>query len=249
MTTRADRRGWGPGWPVGVPPSKLRTITSKISKTVLTVHEEIAPLVKFAIDEVEARGYLYDYGPSDPLDDWSYVNRPIQGTSIPSNHSWGLAIDLDARKYPQGQRKVRPPQWVDDIWFKYGFNNGAPWANPDPMHYEFAGTPVDARFLVASLTAHYIQNTEPPMPPSAPIPRRDDDMKVYKLIYPNRVEYWLGRSSGLATNLAPQDVAPLTSIYGAAQEIVGEVNCSAFKNFNDELPYDAIRRLSEGATA
>jgi hypothetical protein len=247
MTTRADRRGWGPGWPTGVPPSKLRTVKAKLSGTTLMVRDEIAPLVKFCLDEIEARGYLYDHGPSDPLDDWSYVNRPIAGTSIPSNHSWGLAFDLDATLYPQGQRKRRPPQWVDDLWQKYGFSNGWTFPNPDPMHYEFLGTVADARFLVASLAAHSIQNTEPPMPPSAPLPRRDEDVKVYKLIYPNRVEYWLGRSSGLATNLAPQDIAPLTSIYGTVVEIVGEVNCSAFKNFNDELPFEAIRHLSEGA--
>lgn len=243
----ADRRGWGPGWPHNNA-DKCVVIKSKLSGTTLWVRREIAPLVKFAIDEVEARGYLYDHGPTDPLDDWSFVNRPIRGTNIASNHSWGLAFDLDATLYPQGQTKRRPPQWVDDIWRKYRFDNGAPWKNSDPMHYEFNGTPADAAFLVASLAAHHINNTEPPMPPSAPNPRRDEDVKVYKLIYPNRVEYWLGRSSGLATNLAPQDVAPLTAIYGTPVELQGEVLCSYFKNFNDELPFAAIGKLSEGAT-
>lgn len=247
--SRGDARGWGPGWPRGVPPSQLTTIESKISKVKLLLHVDIAPLVKFAVDEVEARGYIYDFGPTDINDDWSYANRQIGNTGVASEHSRGIAVDMDATKYPQGQRKRRPPQWVDDIWAKYGFINGVYWANPDPMHYETRLTRAEAKWLIASLAAHHLNNTEPPMPPSAPIPRRDDGMKVYKLIYPNRVEYWLGRSSGLATNLEPKDVAPLTSIYGVAQEIVGEVACSYFKNFNDELPYDAIRRLSEGATA
>ena len=50
------------------------------------------------------------------------------------------------------------------MFAKYRFDNGAPWSNPDPMHYEFNGTPADARYLVASLAAHSIDRTPPPMP-------------------------------------------------------------------------------------
>lgn len=189
MAISADRRGWGRGWPQDNS-HKCTTIKSELSGVQLMVRKEIAPLVKFCIDEVERRGYLYDFGPKDINDDWSYVNRPIRGTRIPSNHSWGLAIDLDATKYPQGQTKKRPPQWVNDIWVKYRFDNGVYWSNPDPMHYEFNGTPADAKFLVDSLAGHAIDNTPAPMPPSAPAPQKDKDMKVYKLTFNNcRVEY------------------------------------------------------------
>lgn len=175
--SRADTRGWGRGWPQNNS-AKMRTVRAFRSGVALSVHREIAPIVEFVLNEVERRGYLYDHGPKDVNDDWGYANRPIAGTSIPSNHSWGLAVDLDAQEYPQGQRKRRPPQWVDDIWRKYGFQNGVYWANPDPMHYEFMGTPSDARFLVASLAGHSIENTPPPMPPSAPAPRpQEDEMK------------------------------------------------------------------------
>ena len=163
----ASSRGWGRGWPQDNS-SKMVTIRAEKSGVVLSVHREVAPILKFCIDTIEARGYLFDHGPKDVNDDWGYANRPIRGTSIPSNHSWGLAVDLDAQQYPQGQRKRRPPQWIDDVFRKYRFDNGAPWANPDPMHYEFNGTPADARFLVASLAAHSIESTQPPMPPSAP---------------------------------------------------------------------------------
>ena len=167
MTISADRRGWGRGWPQNNS-SKMVTIRAKKSGVTLAVHKAVAPILQFCIDTVEERGYLFDYGPKDVNDDWGYANRPIGNTSIPSNHSWGLAVDLDAQQYPQGQRKRRPPQWVDDVFAKYRFDNGAPWSNPDPMHYEFNGTPADARFLVASLAGHAIAETPAPTPPSAP---------------------------------------------------------------------------------
>lgn len=167
MTVSADRRGWGRGWPQNNS-AKMVTVRAARSGIALSVHREIAPILQFCIDTIEARGHLFDYGPTDVNDDWGYANRPIRGTSIPSNHSWGLAVDLDAQVWTQGQRTRRPPQWVDDIFAKYRFDNGAPWSNPDPMHYEFNGTPADARFLVASLAGHAVEKTPAPMPPSAP---------------------------------------------------------------------------------
>lgn len=244
MTSRADARGWGPGWPHNNA-DKCTTIRLEKSGVSLMVRREIAPLVKFCGDEVERRGYLYDLGPMDPTDDWSFVNRPIRGTSIPSNHSWGLAVDMDASKYPQGQRKRRPPQWVDDIWFKYGFDNGAPWANPDPMHYEFRGTPADARFLVASLAAHAIEATPAPMPPSAPAPVPDqpteDTVHVVNLTYPNRTERWLvlpdaGRVLAYNLNLATGEADALAAAHGQ-RSVTGETACNQVKSFWREITW------------
>lgn len=248
MTSRADRRGWGPGWPTNNA-AKCTTITAARSGVSLMVRREIAPLVKFCIDEVERRGYLYDFGPKDPTDDWSFNNRPIRGTSIPSNHSWGLAIDLDARKYPQGQRKSRPPQWVDDIWFKYGFDNGAPWANPDPMHYEFNGTPADAAFLVASLAAHHVEQTPAPMPPSAPAPIADqeDAMSIVNLAYSNRTERWLvlpdrGRIVAYNTNLSTGEADALASALGQ-RTVTGDGPCDLVKRFWREVSWPQLTTL------
>ena len=250
MTVSADRRGWGPGWPHDNS-AKMTTIRAERSGVTLLVHREVAPILKFCIDTIEARGHLFDYGPKDVNDDWGYANRPIRGTSVPSNHSWGLAVDLDATKYPQGQRAKRPPQWVDDIFAKYRFDNGAPWRNPDPMHYEFNGTPADARFLVASLAGHAIDATPAPLPPSVParppltpppyIAPQEADVKVYALTYPNRVEYWLLYADGWRTNLSgnADDIAAMQRSFPTVT-IAGEGDCNRWKNFTTERTYSQI---------
>lgn len=168
MTAPASARGWGPGWPHNNA-SKCVEVQAGHSGVRLLVRAEIAPLVKYGLDEVESRGYLYDYGPKDVNDDWGYSNRPIAGTSVPSNHSWGLAIDLDAQDYPQGQTKVHPPQWIMDIWSFLGFDNGVVWSHPDPMHYEYRGTPADAHFMVSALAARAQQGTVPTFPTRTPL--------------------------------------------------------------------------------
>lgn len=188
MTKNGEQLGWGPGYPHGVPASQLGWAVATRSGARWLIRKELVPIAEFIINEVERLGYLYDFGPTDPTDDWGYSNRPIAGTSIPSEHSRGIALDCDARKYPQGQTKIHPPQWVMDIWAKYGFENGVHWSNPDPMHYQAAITPNDAAFLVSSLAAHHVDNTQPPLPPSVPpvpptqpptILEEDEDMIRY----------------------------------------------------------------------
>lgn len=197
---RADRRGWGPGWPHDNS-AKMVQVKAKISGVTWLMDYRVAPIKQFVVDQIEALGHLYDYGPKDVNDDWGFVNRPIRGTREPSNHSWGLATDDDATEYPQGQTKRRPPQWIIDLHKKYGFINGVYWSNPDPMHFEFEGTVADAEFFVNSLAAHAITITQPPLPPSAPIPPpsfistelmvQEDTNMLIELAYSNRTEYWL----------------------------------------------------------
>lgn len=126
------------------------------------VHREVAPILAKIVTEAENRGYLFDHGPADQNDDWGYVNRPIRGTRVPSNHSWGLAVDIDATLYPQGQNRHRPPGWLIDLFAQYRWEWGGNWSYKDPMHFEFAGTLADARRIVALLTAKPPPYTPPP---------------------------------------------------------------------------------------
>lgn len=168
MTTPANLRGWGQGWPVDRS-DDMRRVAAFRSGTDFDVHYEIAPLVKHIIDEIERRGYLLDHGVSDVDDDWSYSNRPIRGRRVPSNHSWGLAIDIDAQEYPMGTRR-NPPRWIIDLFALYRFDWGGVWSRPDPMHFEFNGTPREARWLVASLAGHHLEQSRPPTPATVPPP-------------------------------------------------------------------------------
>lgn len=168
MTNTPEARGWGPGYPT----NRLADMAwaTAPSGARWLVHRDIAPLVGAAVAEIEAKGFLFDQGPADVDDDWGYANRPIRGSSRPSNHSWGLAIDINAQDYPMGQSAHRPPQWVVDVFYRYGFGWGGGWSRPDPMHFEFGGTPADAARLRAAIANATALPPTTPLPPPKPVP-------------------------------------------------------------------------------
>lgn len=128
-------RGWGPGWPVNRSHDNLplAAITGR-------VHKNIHELVKLLCAETERRGYRIRKGWS-----WGFASRPIGGTSVPSYHSWCLAVDLNAPTNPhRSPLTTDMPGWMVDLWTSYGFSWGGYWSTPDAMHYEFRGTPADA---------------------------------------------------------------------------------------------------------
>ena len=168
MAYAANLRGWGPGWPTNRIKDQV-WVQAQRSRVRFHVHHGIAPIIKFLIDEVERRGYLL-HVPGQTPDDWSFNSRPIRGTNRPSNHSWGLAIDIDATEYPQGQRRNQPQRWVIDLFRAYGFEYGGDWSNPDPMHLEFAGSVSEARWLVAALAASHVVKQPAPVPATVPPP-------------------------------------------------------------------------------
>lgn len=166
MAYPANLRGWDNGWPTNRS-REMRWVRAARSGAKWQVHYDIAPIVQFVVDTIEARGYLFDHGPADVDDDWGYSNRPIRGTRTPSNHSWGLAIDIDAQRYPQGTRR-RPPQWIIDLFEKYGFEWGGDWSFRDPMHFEWRGSRTEARHMVAMLAAGHLANVPAPLPSYTP---------------------------------------------------------------------------------
>ena len=66
-----------------------------------------------------------------------YAFRPIRGASSLSTHSWGIAIDAEATKYPLRSLR-RFPETIIAIWRQYGFFYGGDFeARKDPMHFQF----------------------------------------------------------------------------------------------------------------
>lgn len=182
MTAPANLRGWGQGWPVNRS-KDMRTVRTTRSGVAFVVHHEIAPIIKYLVDEVERRGYMI-HTPGQTPDDWSYNNRPIRGRRTPSNHSWGLAIDIDATQYPLGSRK-RLPSWIVELFRAHGFDYGGDWSRPDPMHFEFNGWPSDARRIAARLAGQPAPGPTPPPyrpPATSPTPpptlAPEDDMYI-----------------------------------------------------------------------
>lgn len=82
-----------------------------------------------------------------------FACRGIRDSSAPSNHSWGLAVDLHSLANPMGSRLVTDmPRWMPELWTGHGFAwGGAYTGRKDAMHYEYVGTPAELRRTIAAL--------------------------------------------------------------------------------------------------
>jgi hypothetical protein len=141
---RASAKGWGPGWSTDRF-SDMARVTADRSHVAVNVNKRIARLVDMLLDETESRGYLLK-----PDQTGGFCCRPIKGTQTPSNHSWGLALDLNWRENPvsrDGIAHTNFPPWLPRLWGRYGFAWGGNYRHSfkDPMHLEFMGSPEDAR--------------------------------------------------------------------------------------------------------
>lgn len=220
MTAPANLRGWGQGWPVNRS-SDMATVRAARSGTSFTVHKLIAPIIKYLIDETERRGYLLDHGSGDQDDDWSYANRPIRGKLVASNHSWGLAVDIDATQFGLGSKK-RLPQWIVDLWRAHGFDYGGDWSGrKDPMHFEFNGWPSDARRIAAQVAGRPAPGTTPPPynPPTPPTPRSDEDDEMPKLRLHHDGAWWLYRGAWRSHVADAKDLATLNKVLSATGDV------------------------------
>jgi hypothetical protein len=170
----ATARGWGSGWPTDRRRDMAKATGGGI--TVL-VHKEIAPIVRWLLNETVRRGYHLRSGQC-----WGYANRAIAGTRRPSNHSWGLAVDLNAPSNPQSRDLVTDmPTWLPGLWKAWGFRWGGDYQGlKDPMHLEFMGSPDTARELTARIGNDQAAVVLPP-PAVAAFPGGEDHMLRYDL--------------------------------------------------------------------
>ena len=135
----AESRGWGPGWPTD---NRKKCGWADGGGVRLLVRAEIVELVSILLEQTVRGGYQLDAVADD---DWGYASRPIRGTSTPSNHSWGLAVDLNAASNPMGSELVTDmPAWMVGMWTACGFRWGGAYSGrKDAMHYEYMGRPSD----------------------------------------------------------------------------------------------------------
>jgi hypothetical protein len=99
----------------------------------VTCHRLMLRQLRGALAEVQAAGLaelVHTY-------DGCYVPRFIERDPrhAVSLHTWGIAIDLDARTNAPGARGTMDPRIVA-IFAKWGFRWGGDWSPADPMHFE-----------------------------------------------------------------------------------------------------------------
>jgi hypothetical protein len=81
---------------------------------------------------------------------WGAACRPIKTSSgtltqTPSNHSWGLAIDINAPENCFGCSTHTIPAWMVELFTRYGFRWGGDYSGTkDWMHLEYLGSMTDA---------------------------------------------------------------------------------------------------------
>jgi hypothetical protein len=131
----ASSRGWGSGWP-HCQTDRLATVVAG-GGVRLAVRREIAPLVAWLCAQTLDRGYALRKGQC-----WGFACRAIRGRSVPSNHSWGLAVDLNSLANPMGSRLVTDmPPWMPVLWRDHGFRWGGDYSGrKDAMHFEYVKT-------------------------------------------------------------------------------------------------------------
>lgn len=137
-----SERGWGPGYPY-CQSSKMVPLTVN-GVSFGTVRFEVRELLTILLKEAWLRGYRYKDGQC-----WGYACRAIRGSSAPSVHSWGLAIDINAVTNWMGrQDRGDIPVWLENLFAEFGFDWGGNWeSRPDPMHFEFILSPASAERL------------------------------------------------------------------------------------------------------
>ncbi len=99
----------------------------------VTCNRLIFPQLRAALQEVVDRGLADEIHPGEYAG--CYYPRFIAGTTTLSNHSFGLALDLNV---PGNQRGTagEMDRTVVSIFKDWGFAWGGDWSYTDPMHFE-----------------------------------------------------------------------------------------------------------------
>ncbi len=59
-----------------------------------------------------------------------------------SHHSWGIAVDVNARRFPYGSKDKQDSRLIG-AFRRHGFEYGGHWSTPDAMHFEVVALPLN----------------------------------------------------------------------------------------------------------
>ncbi|MFW6773356.1 M15 family metallopeptidase [Nocardioides sp. CPCC 205120] len=112
----------------------IRTAQVPILGSV-TCHRVMLPQLEAALREVVERGLADKIDPEEYAG--CYYPRFIAGSTQPSLHSFGIAVDLNVSGNQRGM-VGDIDRSVVQIFKKWGFAWGGDWGYTDPMHFELA---------------------------------------------------------------------------------------------------------------
>jgi hypothetical protein len=103
----------------------------------VTCHRRMIPALRRALADVVRRHLAHLIDPGDYAGCYAPRRIPTSGTL--SLHAWGLAVDVNASRNPQGSPPHQDPRLVR-IMERHGFSWGGRWPTvPDGMHFEYHG--------------------------------------------------------------------------------------------------------------
>jgi peptidoglycan hydrolase-like protein with peptidoglycan-binding domain len=167
----AGRAKWGGGWPNC---SGAKAVAVSPSGARVTVRKQLVELVETLFEITHLEGYKVRKS-----DTGGFNCRPIAGTRTPSNHSYGIAVDINWSSNPYSLRfKSDIPPAVVNAWETAGFYWGGRYrVRKDTMHFEYLGGPGDVQKhlaiackRLASLKGEPTPKPPAPKPPTTPKP-------------------------------------------------------------------------------
>ncbi|HEU4319903.1 MAG TPA: M15 family metallopeptidase [Acidimicrobiia bacterium] len=110
----------------------------------VTCHRVVMEMAEGALNQVVEEGLAALVRPEDFAGCWNarFVRTVTGEPSGVSRHSWGAALDINARSNLMGTEGDMDPRLVE-IFEQWGFLWGGNWAVPDPMHFEYGIWPED----------------------------------------------------------------------------------------------------------
>lgn len=135
----------------GLNRNQLARITN-VAGIPLYVRREVAPLFQALVNDLHGARKPGAPGLSSS---GGYNYRKISGSSSWSNHSWGLAADLNAATNPYRYGPLTTdfvPEKAREAARRYGMRWGGDYSSKkDAMHFEFMGSMAEAKERVAKL--------------------------------------------------------------------------------------------------
>ncbi len=110
---------------------KEHILYDRISGYHISAHRELMPTLRLFFPIAKRKGWIKTYDGC-----WVPRHKTWDNTRGLSRHSWGIAIDLNAKDNPYGKRPGKQP--VDMIvWLE---THGLKQLQNDQMHFEMATT-------------------------------------------------------------------------------------------------------------
>jgi hypothetical protein len=136
---------------IGIKTYRVPDIDTKIS---LALRSDVAPILLYVAQQFHRRVERLHPGWN-----WGYAYRPVRGSSRPSFHAAGVAIDLNAPRHPLGSSPrrtftARQRMQIAAILREVGGTvrwGGNYAGRKDPMHFEVTASPARARTVAKRL--------------------------------------------------------------------------------------------------